>query len=238
MALHNILLVDNELLSRELLTNHLKHNDFAVQVAADSQEAVKIISRNRFPLAIISSGIGEKPVSELIARIRAKQKDSLVYLLVSQAGAYDADKLEKIGVYDTIIKPFRLEDVKLKLRHALELLTLKDNTRKLSEKLQRLQNQLKRYETVENYVKIPDLSSIELPEYELGQESQTVGANLGQPAQIPVQPGEKSYRKQQQSIESGNNTIEQIRQLDKLRKAGILTEQEFKNKKKELLKRI
>jgi len=238
MARLNILLVDNELLSRELLTNHLKHQEFTVKVAADSTEAVKIISRNTFPLAIISNGIGEKEAGELIARIHARQKDTLIFLLVAQAGVYDADSLKKLGAHDTIVKPFRLEDVKLKLGHALELLALKENVCKLSEKLQTLKNRLKRYEEIENRIKIPDLSLIELPENERKPESRKVLTNLEHSSQIPVQLGEKAYRKQQQNSQAEDKTIKQIRQLDQLRKAGILTDKEFQDKKKELLKRI
>jgi DNA-binding response OmpR family regulator len=238
MAKSNVLLVDNELLSRDLLTNHLQHEGFAVRVAADSAEALKILARKKYPLAIVSSGIGEETVCELIARIHKRKKDSLVYLLVSQAGAYDADRLVEIGAYDIIVRPFRLENVKLKMRNALELLALKTKAREFSEKLQQLENSLKRYETVKERVKIPDLSSVEIQVDEKKQDSRTVEQNHKGPSHIPAWIGDKEYRKQQRAIESSDATIEMIRQLDELHKAGILTEQEFKEKKKELLKRI
>ncbi len=238
MAHLNILLVDQELLSRELLTNHLKQNGFAVQVAVDSAEALKIISRNRFPLAIISSGIVEKSVGELIARIHARQKNSLVYLLVSHAGSYDVEHLDKIGAYDTIVRPFRLEDVKLKMRHALELLALRENAGKFSGQLQRLESRLRQYKQLENLGKIPDHFSLELPEPVQKNEPSAVGKNRVQAVPDPVQSGQEAYRPQRQTREQGSDIIEQIRRLDELRMAGILTEQEFKAKKKELLERI
>ncbi|MBN2288697.1 MAG: response regulator [Candidatus Glassbacteria bacterium] len=238
MANHDILLVDNELLSRELLTNYLKHSGFAVQVAADSGGAVKTISRNRFSLAIISSGVGVKEVVGLIARIHSRQKLSLVYLLVPQTGAFDADRLGEIGAYDIIVKPFRLEDVKLKMRHALELLALRNQAREYSEKLLKLESRLERYEAAKECVEIPDISSTEPPQNDRNPDPGAEGKKTGQASRIPARLGEKEYRKQQRNKENGIETIEQIRRLDELRKAGILTEDEFKKKKKELLNRI
>ena len=162
----------------------------------------------------------------------------LVYLLVSNAGAYDVDSLDKIGAYDTIVKPFRLEDVKLKMRHALELLALRENACKFSGKLQRLESRLRQYEQLENRGKISDHSSLELPEPAQGKESPAVDKNRAQAVSDPVRPGEKTYRPQRQTKVQGSDTIEQIRRLDELRMAGILTGQEFKAKKKELLERI
>lgn len=233
-----MLLVDNELLSRDLLKNHLQQEGFAVRVVSDSAEAFKALARTKYPLAIVSNGIGEETVCELIARIHSRQKDSLVFLLVSQAGAYDADRLVDIGAYDIIVRPFRLENVKLKMRNALELLALKTKAREYSERLKRLENSLQQYETVRERVKIPDLSSVEIKTDDQKQYSQTAEQNPNEQSHIPAWIGDKEYRKQKRAVESSDTTIEMIRQLDELQKAGILTEQEFIEKKKELLKRI
>jgi len=236
MDQHNILLVDSELLSRDLLNNHLKHLGFKVFATESCAEAGELIPRNRFRLAIINSRFGEKAIEELIARLRGIEEDVLIYLLSSQPVSHDADKLARKGIHDIIIKPFRLDEVKLKLRHAVELLHLRRKVRSYAQQLKKLKAQFKNYETIEKQVKIPDLSQVDIG------EDERVSQGSGQEGRLRDFP-ESSEKKldaalAKKGISREVDAIDQIRRLDELRQAGILTEEEFSTKKKELLKRI
>ncbi|MFH0801980.1 MAG: response regulator [bacterium] len=237
MVLNNILLVDKELLSRDLLTNHLKQNGFRVFAAESCTEAGKLISRNRFRLAIINSRLGEKETGEIISRLRKGEPGVLIYLLLPQPTVLDAENMARRGIHDTIVKPFRLDEVKTKLSRGVELLTLRQTVHRLSERVRVLEKKLISYQEVEEEVKIPDLSELEVDVNDLPPpESGETGGGLKSGAMeggIPdelVLPGGKNSR--------GADAIEQIRRLDELRLAGILTEKEFNIKKKDLLKRI
>ncbi len=214
MGRYNILLVDSELLSRDLLSNHLKHDGFRVFAVESCAKARNLISNNRFRLAIINSQFGEKDNRDLIARLRAYELDSLIFLLSPQT--YDAESLAQMDIHETIIKPFRLEEVSVKLRHAVEIISLRKALRKSAERVRKLEEELTSFRLVEDEVKIPDLSEVELNREDSAQ---------------------KSHEMKKEKFEGGE-PIEQIRKLDDLRKTGILTEDEFNNKKKELLKRI
>ena len=214
MGRYNILLVDSELLSRDLLSNHLKHDGFRVFAVESCAKARKLISNNRFRLAIINSQFGEKDNRDLIARLRAYELDALIFLLSPQA--YDAESLVQMGIHETIIKPFRLEEVSVKLRHAVEIISLRKALRKSAGRVRKLEEELTSFRSVEDEVKIPDLSEVELNREDSAQ---------------------KSHEMKKEKF-AGGEPVEQIRKLDDLRKAGILTEDEFNNKKKELLKRI
>jgi len=214
MGRYNILLVDSELLSRDLLSNHLKHDGFRVFAVESCAKARKLISNNRFRLAIINSQFGEKDNRDLIARLRAYELDSLIFLLSPQT--YDAESLAQMDIHETIIKPFRLEEVSVKLRHAVEIISLRKALRKSAERVRKLEEELTSFRSVEDEVKIPDLSEVELNKEDSAQ---------------------KSHKMKKEKF-AGGEPIEQIRKLDDLRKTGILTEDEFNNKKKELLKRI
>ena len=89
-------------------------------------------------------------------------KNVLIYLLSSQPVSQDADKLARKGIHDIIIKPFRLDEVKLKLRHAVELLHLRRKVRSYAQQLKKLKAQFENYETIEKQVKIPDLSQVDI----------------------------------------------------------------------------
>jgi DNA-binding response OmpR family regulator len=214
MGRYNILLVDSELLSRDLLSNHLKHDGFRVFAVESCAKARKLISNNRFRLAIINSQFGEKDTRDLIARLRAYELDSLIFLLSPQA--YNAESLAQMDIHETIIKPFRLEEVSVKLCHAVEIISLRKALRKSAERVRKLEEELTSFRSVEDEVKIPDLSEVELSREDSAQK----------------------FHEMKKEKFAGGEPIEQIRKLDDLRKTGILTEDEFNNKKKELLKRI
>jgi response regulator RpfG family c-di-GMP phosphodiesterase len=237
MARHSILLVDNEMLSRDLLTNHLKHSGLKVFNAAGAAEAETLLAQNRFFLAILNIKIGDKATAGLISRLHEAERDVLVFLLDSQPGTMDAETLGRMGAFDTIVKPFRLEDVKIKLSHALEILDLRLSLRRQAERLRRLEQKIRRFESIEEKVRIPDLSELEqvLEKEETGGKGKNAGRE--EIKDVPGSLVESSYRRQQVST-FDVDYIEQIRKLGDLLKAGMLTEQEFNSKKKELLSRL
>ena len=235
MSGRNILLVDGELLSRDLLSNHLKHNGFKVFAVESCAEAGKLVLQNRFQLAIINSQAGGRESANLIARLRASEPYALVFLLCSQA--LDAESLVRMNIHETILKPFRLEDVSVKIRHAIEIVSLRKALRKSAMRVHKLEEELRSFRSVEDEVKIPDLSQVELKKEPSPEDS--AGRKKEKPAEEEPVPGGRDRKSPGEGKKfAGDETIEQIRKLDDLRKSGILTEDEFNTKKRELLKRI
>jgi response regulator RpfG family c-di-GMP phosphodiesterase len=235
MDRHNILLVDGELLSRDLLSNHLKHNGFKVFAVESCAEARKLIPQNRFRLAIINSQFGEKDTKDLVARLRASESDALVFLLSPQAR--DAESLTRLNIHEAILKPFRLEEVSVKLRHAVEIISLREALRRSVERVRKLEEEIRSFRSVEDEVKIPDLSEVDLKK-EPSPKNSTARKEEKPRETMPVQGDGTGDLPHESNKITGDQAIEQIRKLDDLRKAGILTEEEFNNKKQELLKRI
>ena len=218
----NILIVDNELLTRDLLTNHLKHLGLKVFAVESGKGAGKLIPQEAFRLAIVNSRFGDKAVKEIIDQLHKFEIDALVFLISAQST--DAESLSRLGAFDTFVKPFRLEDVSLKIGHARELVTLRRAIRSSAEKIHRLEQELTRFQNVEEQVKIPDLTAIEV--------------DTGRPEKVPASEKEVGGGETEAARAASGDAVGLIRQLDALRKAGILSEAEFNSKKKELLKRI
>jgi len=217
------------------LSNHLKHSGFKVFAVESCAKARKLIPNNRFRLAIINSQFGEKETRDLITRLRASDLDALIFLLSPQA--CDAESLARMNVHETILKPFRLEEVSVKLRHAVEIISLREALHRSSERIRKLEEELRSFHSVEDEVKIPDLSEVELSKEDSAKDSG--GLKKEKSAGAVALPDDGTGELPHESIKfEGDEAIEQIRKLDDLRKAGILTEDEFNNKKKELLKRI
>ena len=235
MVPQNVLLLDSELLNRDLLGNHLRHAGFKVFACESCAEAGKLIPQKKFRLAIINSRFGEKAILEIIAQLHSFEIDALVFLLSQQN--LDADSFARMKVHDTILKPYRLEEVSVKLKHAQELSALREAVRTCTERIRKLEDELKGYRSVEDQVKIPDLAAVEVT-----AEGTAASGNHQRDTD-----GQGNAEEQDQLSEDGSmeksffgdtDVFTQIRKLDELRKAGILTESEFNHKKKELLKRI
>ena len=242
MVRQDILIADSELLTRDLLKKMLSRAGFNVHAVSEFVEAEQEIAQKKFTLAMISSKPGDKEVKKMVGRLRKQRADCVVFLLSSPPGGYEADSLLSLGIHDVIIKPFRLEEVKLKVRHANEILCLKQKLRKAENLLGKLQDKTRAVVDPAKTVEIPDLESlekIELTESEFPeiQAGESVNTEKSQASGSEV---EKAYKRQAGVIPagSGQDAIEQIKRLDELRKGGIITAAEFDSKKKELLERI
>ncbi len=219
MPEENVLLVDSELLTRDLLGNHLRHMGFKVFAVETATAALKLVPQSKFRLAVVSDKIGDKPLNELITSLQAIEADSLVFLVTAQAR--EASYLESRQLFDVIVKPFRLEEVSVRFRHAVENISLRRALRTSAEQVSRLQREVTAFGDAAEEVVIPELSSLQ----DDGDGTEAVSRVRSVP-EDPV------------TEEAGDDVFEKIRKLDILRKAGILTSGEFNRKKKELLDRI
>ncbi len=223
----NVLLVDSELLTRDLLGNHLRHMGFEVFAVETASAALKLVPRGSFRLALLSDKIGDRQLKELVGRLRAHEADALVFLVTPRA--CEAAYLESRRIYDLIVKPFRLEEVSVRLRHAVESISLRRALRASAEKISRLERELAAFGEAAEEVRIPDLSTL---------KDDGTGAAPGPEKSAENMPGPRPARSEPSAEKAGDDMFEKIRKLDILRKAGILTSGEFNRKKKELLDRI
>lgn len=219
MPEENVLLVDSELLTRDLLGNHLRHMGFKVFAVETATAALKLVPQSKFRLAVVSDKIGDKPLNELITSLQANEADSLVFLVTAQAR--EASYLESRQLFDVIVKPFRLEEVSVRFRHAVENISLRRALRTSAEQVSRLQREVTAFGDAAEEVVIPELSSLQ------DDGDGTEAASIV-----------RSVPEDSVTEEAGDDVFDKIRKLDILRKAGILTSGEFNRKKKELLDRI
>ena len=240
MAQQDILIVDSELLTRDLLIKMLSRTGFNVHAVSEFSEAEKTIGIKKFPLAMISSKPGDKEIRKMVGKLRKRCSDCMVFLLSSPPGSYEADTLFSMGVHDVIVKPFRLEEVKLKVRHAGEILSLRRKLKTAEIQLRKFQDRNRVAVNPAETVEIPDLESLEKVELAESEASVDKSEEKNSKEQNTGSEVEKAYKRQAGAVStgSGQDSIEQIKRLDELRKSGIITTAEFESKKKELLDRI
>jgi two-component system, NtrC family, response regulator PilR len=125
-----ILVVDDEASIREFLQIMLKRERMVVEVAENGQVAWEKLQTQSFDLVISDIQMPEMTGIELLQKIKSRDQESLV-LMITAFGTTDvAVQAMKLGAYDFLTKPFKLDDVKLRIQNALEKRTLVlDNVR-------------------------------------------------------------------------------------------------------------
>jgi two-component system, NtrC family, nitrogen regulation response regulator GlnG len=109
MAIQRILVADDEESMRWVLSKALKKKGFAIDLASDGDEALKLIRSNSYDLAILDIKMPGLSGLELLDRVRELKSDLLVVIMTAEASMKNAVEAMKRGAYDYITKPFDLD---------------------------------------------------------------------------------------------------------------------------------
>ncbi|HVJ64548.1 MAG TPA: sigma-54 dependent transcriptional regulator [Bdellovibrionota bacterium] len=125
-----ILVVDDEASIREFLQIMLKRERMVVEVAENGRAAWEKLQTQSFDLVISDIQMPEMTGIELLEKIKTKDPGALVLMITAFGSTDVAVQAMKLGAYDFLTKPFKIDDVKLRIHNALEKRTLVlDNVR-------------------------------------------------------------------------------------------------------------
>ncbi len=125
-----ILVVDDEESIREFLQIMLKREKMDVELAANGREGLKKFTEGDYDLVISDIQMPELSGLELLTKIKEKNPSALVLMITAFGSTETAVEAMKLGAYDFLTKPFKIDDVKLRIEKALEKRTLvQDNYR-------------------------------------------------------------------------------------------------------------
>jgi two-component system response regulator PilR (NtrC family) len=131
-----ILIVDDELSMREFLSILLEGEGYEVVVAANAEQALALLETALFDLVISDVQMPGLNGIELLGRIKSISPDTAVLMMTAYSAAEQAVEAMKLGAYDYISKPFKVEEIKLLIRNALEKSDLKRENSVLKETAQ------------------------------------------------------------------------------------------------------
>jgi len=114
-----LLIVDDELNIRELLSASLRFAGFDVDVAADGREALAKVQADRPDLLVLDVMMPGLDGLTVLRRLRANALDVPVLLLTARDATEDKVAALNVGADDYITKPFSLEEVIARVRAVL-----------------------------------------------------------------------------------------------------------------------
>ncbi len=111
MALHRILVADDEESMRWVLSKALRKKGYTVDLAADGNEALRQVREQSYDLAIVDIKMPGMSGLDFLDKAREVRSDLLVVVMTAEASMKNAVEAMKRGAYDYITKPFDLEVV-------------------------------------------------------------------------------------------------------------------------------
>jgi len=131
----SIMVVDDEKVVRDSLTQWLKEDSYDVSAAADAKEALLLLKQRPWELALVDIKMPGMDGLELQHRIRDASPSTTVIIMTAFASVDTAVQALKDGAYDYITKPFDPDHLNHLLRNLAERRTLSEENRNLRERL-------------------------------------------------------------------------------------------------------
>ncbi len=133
----SILVVDDEEAILSSLSSILQDEGYEVTTAKSGMEALKVFTTDPPDLAILDIWMPEMDGLETLKRVRELVPTAQVMMMSGHGSIETAVKAIKLGAYDYIEKPLSLENVTLRVKHALEQYRLEEENRSLRTKVQK-----------------------------------------------------------------------------------------------------
>ncbi|HJV65231.1 MAG TPA: sigma-54 dependent transcriptional regulator [Geomonas sp.] len=120
MSSANILVVDDELSMREFLSILLEGEGYRVDQAESAEEALELFGRSSYDMVLSDVSMPGLGGIELLSRIKAQAPETAVLMITAFSAAEEAVEAMKLGAYDYLSKPFKVEEIKVLVKKALE----------------------------------------------------------------------------------------------------------------------
>src|SRR3954470_4642340 len=130
-----ILVVDDERVIREILSDFLSLEGYVVRTVEDGVEALKELQRRSYNLVISDLKMPNMTGLELIERITALGIPVLTVIMTGFGTGETAIEAMKQGAYDYILKPFKVEEVVHIVQRGLDRQRLQHENMRLKDAL-------------------------------------------------------------------------------------------------------
>ena len=145
MSSERILLIDD---SPDILANlseYLRNEGYEVETSADGEKALSMIERKFFDIILTDLMMPNLNGMEVLKYVTENSRDSICMILTGYGTIKNAVEAVKLGAFDYLTKPVKMDEILITLKRALEFRDLKREN-------QNLKNQLKRKYKFENII--------------------------------------------------------------------------------------
>jgi len=127
----SILIVDDDEVMRETLSDVLKRGEYEVYSVGYGGEALSVIKKNIIDLILLDMRLPDGDGLELLKKVKEFDTEILVIIMTAYSDIQTAVSAMKSGAYHYINKPFDLEELRLLIEKGLETKGLINEVRRL-----------------------------------------------------------------------------------------------------------
>ncbi len=131
-----LLVVDDERSMRELLEILLGKEGHVVDVAADGPSAIAAFEQHRHPVVLTDLMLGRSSGLDVLRSVKATGAPSEVIVMTAYSTTEGAIQAMKLGAYDYVTKPFKVDELQLLVQKALEKSSLVHDNAALRQELE------------------------------------------------------------------------------------------------------
>jgi len=128
-----ILVIDDEVSILEVVKLGLEEAGFKVDVFSDPIEALNAFSESNYDAVLTDINMPEMSGLEVLRRCKKINPESVVILITAYSSIDSAIEAIRGGALDYIRKPFRMEELILRLNEALDRIKIKKSLKNLRE---------------------------------------------------------------------------------------------------------
>jgi DNA-binding NtrC family response regulator len=127
----SILIVDDDEVMRETLSDVLRKRNYEVFSVYSGSEAISVIKKNLVDLILLDMRLPDVDGLEVLRSIKEFDSDILVIIMTAYSDVQTAVSAMKSGAYHYINKPFDLEEFQILIEKGLETKSLINEVRRL-----------------------------------------------------------------------------------------------------------
>jgi len=125
MARPRILIIEDEKLIRWSLRQRFEEEDYHVEEAENATTGISKLAAGVYDLVMLDHKLPDLTGLDVLRRIREQDGDVVVLMMTAYSNVEDAVQAMRLGAYDYVSKPFKMEDLMLTVGKALETTRLK-----------------------------------------------------------------------------------------------------------------
>jgi len=133
----NVLVVDDEEPFRRLLKKELTRKGYAVEVAPDGSEALRLLRDNSFDVILLDVVMPSIDGISLMKKLKEDSGNPAIIVLTGKATVETAVEAMKNGAYDYLTKPYKLDELVIVIDRAYEYSRLSVKSKLLEQELVR-----------------------------------------------------------------------------------------------------
>ena len=134
--MNRILVVDDESLMREFLTESLESQGYSTDSAENGGRALEYIANETYDIVLTDFKMPKITGLDVLKKALEKTPSCKVVVMTAYGTVENAVEAMKIGAFDYITKPFSLDEILMLVKRALEFRKLEDENRRLHSELE------------------------------------------------------------------------------------------------------